>query len=98
MPSYRIEWIREAVLDKKRLIQRLKKEYPPGVEKAERLILDAIDQLIDNPERGKPCQDEGCEEFRDLYKRFGKNSYTIRYRIGQQIIFIAGIWHGRENR
>lgn len=96
MSSSRIEWSRKAVLDKRRLIQRLKKEYPPAIEKAEQRITNAIELLGNHPKIGTLCQGVGLETLRDFHAPFGKNAYTIRYQITPQTIYIVRILHGRE--
>ncbi|MCP4488330.1 MAG: type II toxin-antitoxin system RelE/ParE family toxin [Gammaproteobacteria bacterium] len=81
-----------------RLRKFLKKENPPVVKNASQRILSAANLLIRNPEAGMPSPDEDCEAFRDLYARFGRGGYTIRYRITQQAIIIVRVWHSREER
>jgi plasmid stabilization system protein ParE len=36
--------------------------------------------------------------LRELYIKFGKSAYVIRYRISDEAIIITRIWHGRQNR
>ncbi|MFZ2030812.1 MAG: type II toxin-antitoxin system RelE/ParE family toxin [Vitreimonas sp.] len=35
---------------------------------------------------------------RELFVRFGKSSYVIRYQVTDDAVVITRIWHGRQNR
>ena len=95
MPDNKIEWLPEATQDIYRLKLFLKNKYPAAAKNAGQRILNAVHILIKNPEVGMPCQDEGCEAFKDLFTSFGKGGYTIRYLLEQHNILIVRVWHSR---
>jgi plasmid stabilization system protein ParE len=35
---------------------------------------------------------------RELFVRFGKSSYVIRYQVTDEAVVIFRVWHGRQNR
>ena len=96
MPVYKIEWLPEATQDVARLRQFIKNKNPRAAKKAGQRILSAVNLLMNNPKAGMPCQDEGCESFKDLYAPFGRGGYTIRYRIEKHRVLITRVWHSRE--
>ena len=96
MPVYKIEWLPEATQDVARLRQFIKNKNPGAAKKAGQRILSAVNLQMKNPEAGMPCQDEGCESFKDLYAPFGRGGYTIRYRIEKHRVLITRVWHSRE--
>ena len=98
MPVYKIEWLPEATQDVVRLRQFIKNKNPRAAKKAGQRILGIVNLLMKNPEAGVPCQDEGCELFKDLYAPFGRGGYTIRYRLEQNTVLITRVWHSREER
>ena len=98
MPVYKIKWLPEAAQEVARLRQFIKNKNPMAAKKAGQRILAAVNLLIKKPEAGMPCQDEGCELFKDLYAPFGRGGYTIRYRLEQHTVLITRVWHSREER
>ena len=36
--------------------------------------------------------------IRELYVKFGKSAYVIRYHVKDEAVVIVRIWHGRQNR
>jgi plasmid stabilization system protein ParE len=36
--------------------------------------------------------------MRELYAKFGKSAYVIRYRVTDDAVIVTRIWHGRQNR
>lgn len=98
MSNYKIVWLPGAAQDVVRLREFIRKENPQAAKKAGQRILTAVNLLVRNPEAGMPCQDEGCEMFKDLYAPFGKGGYTIRYRLDLHNILITRVWHSREER
>ncbi len=51
--------------------------------------------LREQPELGRIVEGEA---FRDLVAPFGGGAYVLRYRIDEDVVVIAGVWHGREDR
>ena len=98
MPVYQIVWLPEATQDVARLRQVIKNKNPRAAKKAGQRILGAVNLLMKNSEAGMPCQDEGCELFKDLYAPFGRGGYTIRCRLEQHTVLITRVWHSREER
>ena len=97
MPVYKIEWLPEATQNAARLRRFIKNKNPRAAKKASQRILGAVNILMKSPE-AIPCQDEGCELFKDLYAPFGRGGYTIRYRLEQHTVLITRVWHSREER
>lgn len=61
-----------------------------------RKIRDGARSLIEfSPERGTPI---GRSGFHQLFVRFGRSSYVIRYRVVHEEVVIVRVWHGRERR
>lgn len=36
--------------------------------------------------------------FRELYVKFGKSAYVVRYQVTDEAVVISRIWHGRQDR
>lgn len=67
-------------------------------DKALKAIKDGATSLLDNPDTGADLQD-GTRR-RELYIRFGKNNYTLRYKTDYEakVIRVLRIGHSREER
>ncbi len=51
--------------------------------------------LRENPELGHVVEDE---DWRELVTPAGRTAYVLRYRIDEDAVVIARVWHGREDR
>ena len=67
-------------------------------DKALKAIKDGATSLLDNPDTGTDLRDGTGR--RELYIRFGKNNYTLRYKTDYEakVIRVLRIWHSREER
>jgi plasmid stabilization system protein ParE len=96
MAARRLIWLPEALEDIARLDAFLRLKSPEAAARSARTILDAVRDLQDFPERGRPS--DLAEGFRDLIVPFGRNAYVLRYRIDRSLVVIVRLWHGREDR
>lgn len=58
-------------------------------------IAKGIEALAEFPDRGRPMLRSGR---RELFVPFGRDAYVIQYRVFSQVVFVARIFHSRENR
>ncbi|MFM9865823.1 MAG: type II toxin-antitoxin system RelE/ParE family toxin [Micropepsaceae bacterium] len=96
----RLVYLPSATDDLDRLYNFLAPKNEPAAAAALRTIRDAADSLADgSPERGTPI---GYSGYRQLFVRFGRSAYVIRYRIGKDEdgdnVTVVRVWHGRERR
>ncbi len=94
----RIVWAEETKADFRRLHKFLYKKCPTAAIKAAKTIRNKAMILSDNPETGTSLGDEIGR--RELYIRFGKNGYILRYIPNYDVNFIQilRVWHTREDR
>ena len=92
----RLIWLPEAVLDIRRLDSFLRPRNPSAANRALARIGDAAQSLRDHPELGRPYTP--AIGFRELFISFGARGYVLRYRIQDENIVIARLWHGLEDR
>ncbi len=94
----RIVWAEETKADFRRLHEFLYKKNPNAAIKAAQTIRKQSAILSDNPEAGTSLGDEMAR--RELYIRFGKNGYILRYipNYDLNVIQILRVWHTREDR
>lgn len=83
-----------ALADFNRLQAFLAEKSPNAAQRAVAAIVQAIDSLMVNPDRGR----RAAGDTRDLIVPFGRSSYLVRFlhdpQRGEIVIF--RIWHGRE--
>ena len=86
-----------AVADIRRLREFLAEKDEPAAQRAVLAVLRAVRSLTALPERGRKATLRG---FRELVVPFGRSAYIIRYvyRVRVSEVFVARIWHGREER
>lgn len=68
---------------------------PDAAERATRAIRSAVLSLDENAERGILISDRGTRELR---VRFGRNGYAVQYRVADDTVLVARIFHVRERR
>ena len=68
---------------------------PGAAKRAARRILEAAAVLREQPELGRLVEGE---DFRDLVAPFGAGAYVLRYRIDDDAVVVASVWHTREER
>ena len=79
-----------------RLVEFLAERNEPAATKAGELIIDAVTSLSTLSERGHPAAVQG---WRDLFVRFGRGGYIIRYRVvDDKTVFVTRIFHNLERR
>jgi plasmid stabilization system protein ParE len=94
----RLRYLSAALDDIDRLHAFLKEKNPAAADAAVAKIRNAARSLVESsPERGTPI---GRAGFRQLFVRFGRGSYVVRYRVhsAKDELIIVRIWHGRERR
>jgi plasmid stabilization system protein ParE len=94
----KLRYLDAALDDIDRLHAFLTNKNADAAAAAIRKIRDGAESLIEfSPERGTPI---GRNGFRQLFVRFGRSSYVIRYRIDtpRDEVVIVRVWHGRERR
>lgn len=94
----KLRYLHAALDDIDRLQVFLAQKNADAAAAAARKIRDAARNLVEtSPERGTLL---GRSGFRQLFVRFGRSSYVIRYRIdtARDELVIVRIWHGRERR
>ena len=94
----KLRYLSAALDDIDRLHAFLKEKNPVAADAAIAKIRNAANSLIESsPERGTPI---GRAGFRQLFVRFGRSSYVIRYRVDvpRDQLIVVRIWHGRERR
>lgn len=90
-----LRWLPEAVQDLVRLRDFIGDENPAAAERAARRIREAAAVLRKQPELGRVVEGE---DFRDLVAPFGGGAYVLRYRIDEDAVVVARVWHSREER
>ena len=86
----------EARDDLARLHAYIAPHSPDAAARAIQALIAAVGSLSDFPEKGRPWQRDMA--FRELSVRFGARDYVIRYRLFEDKIVIARVWHALEDR
>ena len=89
----RLIFSRAAVLDLIRLREFIAMHNPGAAKRVSRRLRGAINNLVNNPQIGRPAPDFPGE-VRELI--FGK--YIARYEVRTHSLYILRIWHGKEDR
>ena len=90
-----LRWTPGALQDLVRLRDFLGPKNPSAAARAAERILQAAATLRENPELGHAVEDE---PWRELVASAGRTAYVLRYRIDDDAIVIARVWHSREER
>jgi toxin ParE1/3/4 len=87
----------EAIADLERLREFLVEKDARAAARASTTLAEAIDSLLQFPERGRISP---LPSHRELVVPFGRSAYVVRYmvRAESEIVSIVRIWHGREER
>lgn len=91
-----VKWLPEAQDDLRRLYEFILPHSPPAASRAIDAILENIDLLSSFPETGSPWEHD--TNYREFHIRFGAKGYVVRYRIFEDQIIIARVWHSLEDR
>lgn len=90
-----LRWLPGAVEDLARLRAFVGEKNPGAAKRAARRIQEAAAVLREQPELGRLVEGE---DFRDLVAPFGAGAYVLRYRIDDDAVVVARVWHSREER
>ncbi|PHS37620.1 MAG: plasmid stabilization protein [Robiginitomaculum sp.] len=91
-----LKWLPEAQDDLRRLYAFILPHSPQAASRAIDVIIEGVDGLIDFPELGSPWEPD--TDFRELPVRFGAKGYVVRYRLFEDQVIIARVWHSLEDR
>ncbi len=90
-----LRWAPDALRDLARLRDFLGSKNPVAAERAAGRIQQAAATLRERPELGRLVEDE---DWRELLAPAGRSAYVLRYRIDEDAVVIARVWHSREDR
>jgi plasmid stabilization system protein ParE len=90
-----LRWAPDAVRDLARLRDFLGSKNAAAAARAAERILHAAATLRETPELGHVVEDE---DWRELLVPAGRIAYVLRYRIDDDAVVIARVWHSREDR
>ena len=90
-----LRWTPDAVRDLARLRDFLGPKNAAAAARAAERILLAAATLRETPELGHAVEDE---DWRELLVPAGRIAYVLRYRIDEDAVVIARVWHSREDR
>lgn len=90
----KLRWSGRALADLTRLHRFLASKAPVAAADVVIALVDAAERLPDQPRIGQRIQSPTSREVR----RIIVGHYEIQYEILGREIYIAGIWHGREDR
>ena len=88
----KVEWTHPALADLIEAQSYIAQENPIAAEKVAQRILEANEQLSDNPEIGRPGHVEGTREW-----VISQTPYLVVYRIRNDQVEILRVWHARQN-
>jgi len=90
----RVELRPAARRDLLRFERYLNRHSPRAALRMFNLIASRILSLGEMPFKGV-AREHG---MRELFVKFGKSAYVIRYRVTDDAVIITRMWHGRQNR
>jgi plasmid stabilization system protein ParE len=90
-----LRWAPDAVRDLARLRDFLGSKNAAAAARAAERILQAAATLRERPELGRVVEDE---DWREFLVPAGRIAYVLRYRIDEDAVVIARVWHSREDR
>lgn len=90
----RVELRPAARRDMLRFERFLNRHSPRAALRMFNLVTARILSLAEHPLKA-PEREHG---LRELYVKFGKSAYVIRYRVTDDAVIISRVWHGRQNR
>lgn len=90
-----LRWAPDAVRDLARLRDFLGSKNAAAAARAAERILQAAATLRERPELGRVVEDE---DWRELLAPAGRSAYVLRFRIDEDAVVIARVWHSREDR
>ena len=90
-----ISWLPKARGDLKRLYEFILPHSSEAASRAIDVILENVEHLGVFPEAGQLWEPD--INFRELPVRFGARGYVIRYRLFEDKVIIARVWHSLED-
>ena len=90
----KIIWLPEAVDDLERLREFIGDKNREAANRAAATIKNIVKILEDYPDIIHPLEE--LPDFHDLVVPFGSGGYIVRYRIEENIVYIVGIRHSKE--
>lgn len=90
----RVELRPAARRDMLRFERNLGRHSPQAALRMFNLVTARVLSLGAEPFKGVPRQ----SDFRELFVKFGKSAYVIRYQVTDDAVIVTRIWHGRQNR
>ena len=91
-----LRWLPEALEDLKRLHAFVEAYSPRAATRAIHTVVASAERLLEFPEMGRPWAAESS--FRELLVKFGTRGYVIRYRLLEDQVVVARVWHALEQR
>jgi plasmid stabilization system protein ParE len=90
----KLRWTSKALDDLSQLHVFLHPANSEAAAKAVQALTRAADQLSQYPRLGERLEQFASNEIRRIFV----GNYEIRYEIREAVIYIARLWHTRENR
>jgi plasmid stabilization system protein ParE len=89
----KIQYTPEAVDDLNRLREFISEKNPYAAQRVAGELLEGINKLLTSPKMGIPVvRAPDPSIIRDLFV----GSYTIRYLLTDELIYILRLWHNKE--
>jgi plasmid stabilization system protein ParE len=67
-----------------------------AADRRERWLRKSLAALGRHPFKGRPYKQR--QDLREFTLKYDKSSYLVRYRVSDDVVAIARIWHGKEDR
>ena len=90
----KLRWTGRALSDLLRLEEFLQPKSERAAARVVQMLVAAPHRLVDHPRIGELVEHSGTEEVRCLFV----GDYEIRYEVRPDEIWVARIWHTREDR
>ncbi len=90
----KVIWLPGAIDDLVRLREFIGDRNQEAAHRAATTIINVVKILEDYPDIIHPLED--LPDFHDLVVPFGSGGYIVRYRIEENIVYIVGIRHSKE--
>lgn len=90
----RLELRPAARRDMLRFERSLNRHSPSAALRMFNLVTRRIVSLAEQPFKGVERQ----RDFRELFIKFGKSAYVVRYVVTDDAVIVTRVWHGRQYR
>jgi len=88
----RLRWTTPAANDLYHIVHRIRQDSPAAADEAATILFEGCSSLRDFPRRGRKGRIEGTREL-----VFAGLPYIVVYRIQDQAVEIARIYHGAQD-